>query len=176
MSTIIDYAINNLRSVEKAFQGLGVAVEASDDPCKIGAAEKLVLPGVGAFADAMNNLKAKKLQELIRERVGRTLGFNFIPGKVKRLPADLKVPHIGWNQLHVKRPDPLLEGISEGSFVYFVHSYYAEPEETDDVLATTDYGMEFAAIARKGNVWATQFHPEKSQEVGLRLLRNFAMM
>ncbi|HEU0049173.1 MAG TPA: imidazole glycerol phosphate synthase subunit HisH [Nitrososphaera sp.] len=199
MITIIDYAINNLRSVEKAFQGLGVAVEASDDPCKIGAAEKLVLPGVGAFADAMNNLKAKKLQELIRERVGhgtpllglclglqllfseseefgRTLGFNFIPGKVKRLPADLKVPHIGWNQLHVKRPDPLLEGISEGSFVYFVHSYYAEPEETDDVLATTDYGMEFAAIARKGNVWATQFHPEKSQEVGLRLLRNFAMM
>ena len=147
----------------------------------------------------MNNLKAMKLPELICDRVrhgtpllglclglqllfseseefGRTLGFNFIPGKVKRLPADLNVPHIGWNQLHVKRPDPLLEGISEGSFVYFVHSYYAEPEEVGDVLATTDYGLEFTAIARKGNVWATQFHPEKSQEVGLRLLRNFAMM
>jgi len=199
MITIIDYAINNLRSVEKAFQSLGIAVEASDDPRKIGAAEKLVLPGVGAFADAMNNLRAKKLQELIRDRVrygtpllglclglqllfseseefGRTLGFDFIPGKVKRLPADLKVPHIGWNQLHVKRPDPLLEGISEGSFVYFVHSYYAEAEEAGDVLATTDYGLEFTAIARKSNVWATQFHPEKSQEVGLRLLRNFAMI
>ena len=199
MITIIDYAINNLRSVEKAFQSLGIAVEASDDPRKIGAAEKLVLPGVGAFADAMNNLRAKKLQELIRDRVrygtpllglclglqllfseseefGRTLGFDFIPGKVKRLPADLKVPHIGWNQLHVKRPDPLLEGISEGSFVYFVHSYYAEDEEAGDVLATTDYGLEFTAIARKSNVWATQFHPEKSQEVGLRLLRNFAMI
>ncbi|PYV88223.1 MAG: imidazole glycerol phosphate synthase subunit HisH [Acidobacteria bacterium] len=199
MITIIDYAINNLRSVEKAFQSLGIAVEASDDPRKIGAAEKLILPGVGAFADAMNNLRAKKLQELIRDRVrygtpllglclglqllfseseefGRTLGFDFIPGKVKRLPADLKVPHIGWNQLHVKRPDPLLEGISEGSFVYFVHSYYAEAEEAGDVLATTDYGLEFTAIARKSNVWATQFHPEKSQEVGLRLLRNFAMI
>ena len=199
MITIIDYAINNLRSVEKAFQSLGIAVEASDDPRKIGAAEKLVLPGVGAFADAMNNLRAKKLQELIRDRVrygtpllglclglqllfseseefGRTLGFDFIPGKVKRLPADLKVPHIGWNQLHVKRPDPLLEGISEGSFVYFVHSYYAEAEEAGDVLATTDYGLEFTAIARKSNVWATQFHPEKSQEVGLRLLRNFVMI
>jgi len=110
------------------------------------------------------------------EEFGRTLGFDFIPGKVKRLPADLKVPHIGWNQLHVKRPDPLLEGISEGSFVYFVHSYYAEAEEAGDVLATTDYGLEFTAIARKSNVWATQFHPEKSQEVGLRLLRNFAMI
>jgi glutamine amidotransferase len=199
MITIIDYAINNLRSVEKAFLSMGIPVKVSDDPDTIHAATKLVLPGVGAFADAMNNLKVKKLQDVIVEKVqngtpllglclglqllfseseefGRNLGFNLIPGKVKRLPAGLKVPHIGWNQLHFKRPDPLLEGISEGDFVYFVHSYYAEPVEPDDILATTDYGLEFPAIARKDNVWATQFHPEKSQTIGLRILKNFATL
>lgn len=199
MITIIDYAINNLRSVEKAFLSMDVPVKVSDDPGTIRAATKLVLPGVGAFADAIQNLKARKLVDLIVEKAnsgtpllglclglqllfseseefGRNLGFNLIPGKVKRLPADLKVPHIGWNQLHLKRPDPLLDGISEDDFVYFVHSYYAEPVEPDDILATTDYGLEFTAIARKGNVWATQFHPEKSQTVGLRILRNFAVM
>lgn len=93
---------------------------------------------------------------------------------MKRLPRELRVPHIGWNQLHLKRTDPLLEGIKDGSFVYFVHSYFAEPSEGTDILATTDYGLEFTAVARRGNVWATQFHPEKSQEVGLRILRNFA--
>ncbi len=198
MITIIDYAINNLRSVEKAFQSMRIPVEVTDDPRKIQSAEKLVLPGVGAFADAMNNLRAKKLDRILDQQVkagtpllglclglqllfgeseefGRTLGFDFIPGKVKRLPPGLKVPHIGWNQLHLKRTDPLLEGVAEGSFVYFVHSYYADPEK-DDVLATTDYGLEFAAITRRGNVWATQFHPEKSQEVGLRILSNFAAM
>jgi imidazole glycerol-phosphate synthase subunit HisH len=197
MIVIIDYAINNLRSVEKAFLSMGIPVEVSDRPEKIRAAAKLVLPGVGAFADAMNNLKAKGLPELVIERVkggtpllglclglqllfseseefGRNLGFNFIPGKVKRLPSELKVPHIGWNQLHFKRHDPLLEGIPEGSFVYFVHSYYADPSDPSDTLATTDYGIEFLAIAGRGNVWATQFHPEKSQEVGLRILKNFA--
>jgi imidazole glycerol-phosphate synthase subunit HisH len=197
MITIIDYAINNLRSVEKAFLSMGIPVEVSDHPERIRAAEKLVLPGVGAFADAMCNLQAKGLPELIIEKVkggtpllglclglqllfseseefGRNLGLNFIPGKVKRLPPDLKVPHIGWNQLHPKRRDPLLEGIPEGSFVYFVHSYYADPADPSDTLATTDYGIEFLAMVRRGNVWATQFHPEKSQDVGLRILKNFA--
>jgi len=199
MITIIDYAINNLRSVEKAFLSMDIPVRVSDDPATIRAASKLVLPGVGAFADAVQNLKAKKLHSLVVEKAntgtpllglclglqllfseseefGRNLGFNLIPGKVKRLPADLKVPHIGWNQLHLKRPDPLLEGISEGDFVYFVHSYYAQPVEVGDILATTDYGLEFTAIARRGNVWATQFHPEKSQTIGLRILKNFAFM
>jgi glutamine amidotransferase len=199
MITIIDYAINNLRSVEKAFLSMDIAVRVSDDPNTIGAATKLVLPGVGAFGDAIQNLKAKKLHDLIVEKAnsgtpllglclglqllfseseefGRTVGFDLIPGKVKRLPADLKVPHIGWNQLHLKRPDPLLEGIAEGDFVYFVHSYYAEPVEPNDTLATTDYGLEFPAIARRGSVWATQFHPEKSQTVGLRILKNFATL
>ena len=197
MLTIIDYAINNLRSVEKAFLSMNIPVRVSDDPNAIRSASKLVLPGVGAFGDAIQNLKAKKLHGLIIEKAasgtpllglclglqllfseseefGRNLGFDLIPGKVKRLPAGLRVPHIGWNQLHVKRPDPLMQGISEGDFVYFVHSYYAEPIETGDILATTDYGLEFTAIARRGNVWATQFHPEKSQAVGLRILKNFA--
>jgi imidazole glycerol-phosphate synthase subunit HisH len=199
MITILDYAINNLRSVEKAFVSLGVAVEVSNDPQKIRRAQKIVLPGVGAFADAMTNLRLRNLTEVLRDKVdagtpllglclglqllfseseefGRTLGFNFIPGKVKRLPPNLKVPHIGWNQLHLKRPDPMLEGIPEASFVYFVHSYYADPDSHEDILATTDYSIEFPAIARRGNVWATQFHPEKSQDVGLRILKNFAVM
>jgi glutamine amidotransferase len=199
MITILDYAINNLRSVEKAFVSLGVAVEVSNDPQEIRRAQKIVLPGVGAFADAMTNLRLRNLTEVLRDKVdagtpllglclglqllfseseefGRTLGFNFIPGKVKRLPPNLKVPHIGWNQLHLKRPDPLLEGIPEASFVYFVHSYYADPDSHEDILATTDYSIEFPAIARRGNVWATQFHPEKSQDVGLRILKNFAVM
>jgi imidazole glycerol-phosphate synthase subunit HisH len=199
MITIIDYAINNLRSVEKAFLSMEIPVRVSDDPNTIRAATKLVLPGVGAFADAIQNLKAKELWEALIERVnsgapllglclglqllfseseefGRNLGLNLIPGKVVRLPADLKVPHIGWNQLHLKRQDPLLDGIFEGDFVYFVHSYYAKPADTADVLATTDYGLEFTAIARRGSVWATQFHPEKSQTVGLKILRNFATL
>jgi imidazole glycerol-phosphate synthase subunit HisH len=199
MITIIDYAINNLRSVEKAFLSMEIPVRVSDDPNTIRAATKLVLPGVGAFADAIQNLKAKELWEPLIERVnsgapllglclglqllfseseefGRNLGLNLIPGKVVRLPADLKVPHIGWNQLRLKRQDPLLEGIFEGDFVYFVHSYYAKPADTADVLATTDYGLEFTAIVRRGSVWATQFHPEKSQTVGLKILRNFATL
>jgi glutamine amidotransferase len=197
--TIVDYAINNLRSVEKAFLSMGLAVEVSDRPERIRQARKIVLPGVGAFADAIANLEAKHLISVLREKVnagtpllglclglqllfseseefGRTFGFNFIPGKVKRLPTTVKVPHIGWNQLHLRRRDPLLEGIQEGSFVYFVHSYYAAPEATEDVLATTDYEIEFPSITRRDNVWATQFHPEKSQDVGLRILRNFALM
>ena len=199
MVTIIDYAINNLRSVEKAFASMNIPLEVSDDPDRIRSAEKLVLPGVGAFADAMSNLQAKDLVAAIRESVGsgtpllglclglqllfseseefgRTEGFDFIPGKVRRLPDRMLVPHIGWNQLHLQRSDPLLEGIGEDSFVYFVHSYYADPEDPRDILATTDYDIEFPSIARRGNVWATQFHPEKSQDVGLRMLKNFAAM
>ena len=199
MITIVDYAINNLHSVEKAFRSLKVPVEVTDQPKRILAARKLILPGVGAFADAMDNLRTKDMIQCLSEKVssgtpllgvclglqllfteseefGHHLGLNYIPGRVKRLPAGLKVPHIGWNQLHVRGVDPLLKGIPEESFVYFVHSYFADPVDASDVLATTDYGIEFPAIVRRGSVWATQFHPEKSQEVGLRILRNFADM
>ena len=162
MIAIIDYAINNLRSVEKAFQSLGVDVLATNAPEEIRKADKIVLPGVGAFADAMSNLKAKNLDGVIREKVeagtpllglclglqllfseseefGRHSGLNFVPGKVVRIPAGLKVPHIGWNQLHIKRPDPLLKGIEEGSFVYFVHSYYADSAKSGRCLG--DLGL-----------------------------------
>ena len=197
MITIVDYAINNLRSVEKAFQSLKIPVEVSDQPERILAASKLVLPGVGAFADAMNNLRNKGLIQCLSEKVnsgtpllgvclglqllfteseefGRHPGFDFVPGRVKRLPTNLRVPHIGWNQLRLRRTDPLLERIPDGCFVYFVHSYFAEPAHDSDILATTDYGIEFPALIRRGSVWATQFHPEKSQDLGLRILRNFA--
>lgn len=198
MITIIDYAINNLRSVEKALQHLQIAVEATSSPDRIQSAEKLILPGVGAFADAMANLEAKQLKELIVKKVregtpllgvclglqllfseseefGRHAGLNLFPGKVRRLPSSVKVPHIGWNQLHLKQSDPLLQDVPDGAFVYFVHSYYAEAEPAQ-VLATTDYGMEFPAITRRENVWATQFHPEKSQDIGLQILKNFAAL
>jgi imidazole glycerol-phosphate synthase subunit HisH len=196
MITIIDYAINNLRSVEKALQYLGVPVEATADPQQIEKAGKLILPGVGAFADAMSNLESKGLKEPILQKVGQGTpllgvclglqllfseseefgmhhGLGLIPGKIKRLPTSVKVPHIGWNQLHLKKNDPLLEGVQSDAFVYFVHSYFADASP-EDVLATTDYGIEFPAVTRHGNVWATQFHPEKSQEIGLRILKNFA--
>ena len=199
MVTIVDYAINNLRSVEKALQSLKIPVEVTDQPERIRNARKLILPGVGAFADAMQNLRTKDMIHCLSEKVsmgtpllgvclglqllfteseefGKHLGLNYIPGRVKRLPAGLRVPHIGWNQLHLKGADPLLKGIPEESFVYFVHSYFADPVDSSDVLATTDYGFEFPAIVRRGSVWATQFHPEKSQEVGLRILHNFAQM
>lgn len=198
MITIIDYAINNLRSVEKALQHLQIPVEATSSPDRIRSAEKLILPGVGAFADAMANLEAKQLKELIvtkvregtpllgvclglqllfseSEEFGRHAGLNLFPGKVRRLPSSVKVPHIGWNQLHLKQSDPLLQDVPDGAFVYFVHSYYAEAEPAQ-VLATTDYGLEFPAITRRENVWATQFHPEKSQDIGLQILKNFAAL
>jgi imidazole glycerol-phosphate synthase subunit HisH len=196
MITIIDYAINNLRSVEKALQHLRIPVEATSSSERIQSAEKLILPGVGAFADAMANLEAKNLKALIIKKVregtpllgvclglqllfseseefGHHAGLGLFPGKVRRLPPSVKVPHIGWNQLHIKQSDPLLQNISDGAFVYFVHSYYAEADPAQ-VLATTDYGMDFPAITRRENIWATQFHPEKSQDVGLQILRNFA--
>jgi glutamine amidotransferase len=196
MITIVDYAINNLHSVQNAFRSLKIPSQISQNPVTIRRARKLVLPGVGAFADAMDNLRARNLVELLREKAadgtpllglclglqllfsqseefGPVAGLDCIPGRVKRLPPEVQVPHIGWNQLHLLKSDPLLEGVPEGSFVYFVHSYYAVPVDADQVLATTDYGIDFPAVTRKGNVWATQFHPEKSQDVGLRILRNF---
>ncbi len=197
MITIVDYAINNLHSVQNAFRSLKIPSQISQDPETIGSARKLILPGVGAFADAMDNLRARKLVALLREKVadgtpllglclglqllfseseefGPVGGLDCIPGRVKKLPPEVQVPHIGWNQLHLLKSDPLLQGVAEGSFVYFVHSYYAVPVDAGHVVATTDYGIDFTAITRKGNVWATQFHPEKSQDVGLRILRNFA--
>ncbi|MCH2695354.1 MAG: imidazole glycerol phosphate synthase subunit HisH [Acidobacteriia bacterium] len=199
MITIIDYAVNNLNSVEKAFRSLKIPVEITENTRKIREADKLVLPGVGAFGDAVNNLKTKKIFELLREKAetgtpilglclglqlffteseefGPVSGLDFIHGKVQRLPKTVQVPHIGWNQLYLLKSDPLLKGVNQGSFVYFVHSYYATPFNQDYVLATTEYGTQFTAVVRKKNVWATQFHPEKSQDIGLRILHNFSLI
>ena len=199
MIAIVDYGVGNLRSVQKALERVGAEAVVSGDPGALDAARGVVLPGVGAFGDGMDQLRARGLAEPVlhhveagkpllgiclgmqllfeeSEEMGQHTGLGLLPGRVVRFPeGELKVPHIGWNQLQV-RQDPLLEGIADGSYAYFVHSYYVAPAEAEDVLATTEYGIAFAAVVGRGRVWGAQFHPEKSQEVGLRLLQNFARL
>jgi glutamine amidotransferase len=199
MITVVDYKLNNLRSIENTLRRLGHDVQVTSHPDVVGRAEKLILPGVGAFRDAMQNLNDLGLVEPFIESVragvptlgiclgmhlvfseseefGLHSGLNLIPGRVRRLPDTVIVPHMGWNELKPLKQDPLLKGIEPGSFVYFVHSFYAEPATRDVTLATTDHGLEFSAVVHRDNVWATQFHPEKSQKVGERLLDNFARL
>jgi glutamine amidotransferase len=196
---IVDYGMANLRSVQKAFEKVGSAAEITGDPSRVGEADKLVLPGVGAFRDSIARLRESGLAESILDhvRVGRPFlgicmglqllftksyedgehaGLNLFPGEVVRFPdvEGLKVPHMGWNQLRVRRPAPLFRDVPDGSSVYFVHSYYAVPKSPGLVAAETDYPAPFASAIWHENVFATQFHPEKSQRVGLTMLRNFA--
>jgi imidazole glycerol-phosphate synthase subunit HisH len=199
MIAIVDYGMGNLRSVQKALERVGASAVVTRDPAVLEAARGLVLPGVGAFGDAMVNLRLQRLlapvldhaesgkpllgiclgMQLLfdqSEEMGHHPGLGLLPGRVVRFPAgDLKVPHVGWNQLRQVQPG-LLDGIPEGGYAYFVHSYYTTPEEPADVLATTHYGLEFASVVGRGRIWGAQFHPEKSQEVGLRLLANFARL
>ena len=198
MITIVDYKLNNLRSLENTLRRLGYDVLVTSTPDDVRAATKLILPGVGAFGDGMRNLKELGLADPFIQKVkagtpalgiclgmhllftesaefGKHQGLDLLQGSVVKLPAHLRVPHMGWNQLHFKQTNGLTQGIAESSFVYFVHSYYAMPS-ADIVLATTDYQLEFAAIVHTKNVWATQFHPEKSQHVGEQLLDNFALL
>lgn len=204
MITIIDYGMGNLRSVQKGFEKLGFEAEVTADPARVAAAEKLVLPGVGAFRDCMHNLREGGFIDPIHEHVnagkpflgiclglqllfseseefGRHQGLGIIPGKVVRFPEtmreggeDLKVPHMGWNSISLRRDIPLFKGVDEGAFVYFVHSYYVVPDDPEVVATETGYGQTFCSSICKGNVMATQFHPEKSQDVGLAILKNFA--
>jgi len=201
MITIVDYGMGNLRSVQKAFERLGFEAVITDDPQQVSEAEKLVLPGVGAFGDAVAELRRRRLVEPIREHIerqrpflgicvglqllfevshegGRFEGLGVIPGEVVRFPNQpgLKVPHMGWNTLHVVGQSPLLEGVPDGAYFYFVHSYYVVPRDTSVITALTDYGVQFTSMIRRGNLFATQFHPEKSQRLGLRLLKNFAQL
>jgi len=206
MIAIIDYGMGNLRSVQKGFEKVGFAAKVTADPAELHKAEKLVLPGVGAFKDCMDNLRDGGFIEPIRRHVesgrpflgiclglqllfseseefGRHQGLGIIPGKVVRFPGDmhvageeLKVPHMGWNQIRLKPEVPLFRGIADGTSVYFVHSYYVIPDDPTVVAAVTDYGIEFCSAIRRDNVMATQFHPEKSQQVGLRILQNFGEM
>ena len=198
MIGIIDYHINNLRSVQKAFEKVGAQSFISDQPNELRKAEKLVLPGVGAFGQAMENLRVLGLIDVLNEHVaagkpmlgiclgmqllftksyelGEYAGLDFVKGEVKMFPSTLKVPHMGWNQVEVVKQSPLLKSIEEKSFVYFVHSYYVEPKE-NVTLTQTEYGFRFTSIIQQDNIFAMQFHPEKSQKAGLQLLKNFAQL
>jgi glutamine amidotransferase len=197
MIAIIDYGMGNLRSVEKGFLKVGVEVEVTNRPEDVNNADAVVLPGVGAFKDCMQELtnldlvdavvdaikKGKPylgiclgLQVLFSESVefGRCRGLDIFRGKVVRFEnGDLKIPQMGWNQLNIKNDTPLFNDIPDKSYFYFVHSYYVAPEDDAIIAATTDYGVEFTSAVCKDNVYAVQFHPEKSQTLGLRLLENF---
>src|SRR3954468_7672626 len=194
---IVDYGMANLRSVQKAFERVGAAAEITSDPAAVAAADKGVLPGVGAFRDAIARLRESGLAGPIVSHIeaGRPLlgiclglpllftrppedavheGLNVLPGEVVRFPKvpGLKVPHMGWNQLRFRGACPLFRGLPPESAVYFVHSYYAAPAEPALTSATADYPEPFAAAVWRDNLFATQFHPEKSQDVGLRMLEN----
>ena len=199
MIAIIDYGMGNLRSVQKAFEFLGFAAEIVEEPERLSGATHLVLPGDAAFGDAMRNLRAAGWDQAIvegiaakkpflgicvglqlmfseSEEMGQHSGLGIMPGKCVRFPVTERVPQIGWNQVAIKRDVPLLAGVPEGSFFYFVHSFYVETENESDCVATTDYGLDYTSIAGNGRVFGVQFHPEKSQAHGLRLLDNFARL
>lgn len=201
MIAIIDYGAGNLQSVKKALDFIGAESVITDNPETIDACDKILLPGVGSFGDAMDSMKAKNLVETVKQNalsgkafLGICLGLQLLfeeseespgvqglgifKGKIRKFPADmgLKIPHIGWNSLEIKQKDTLFKGIPENSYVYFVHSYYLEAENLNDVATVTNYGIDFHSAVGKGNIFATQFHPEKSGDVGLQILRNFASM
>ncbi len=204
MIAVVDYGVGNLRSAQKgleravAEEGVDLEVRVTPEPAQVAAARGVVLPGVGAFAHCMQALAGAGLTSVVidaaasgrpffgicvgmqilfeeSEEFGRVAGLGILPGRVVRFRSTgVKIPHMGWNALRIGTPHPMLEAIPEGTYYYFVHSYYAEPGEADLVAATASYGdEEFAAAVGRNNVFATQFHPEKSQEVGIRLLRNF---
>lgn len=206
MVTIVDYGMGNLRSVQKAFEHLGARARVTDSPTVVRRATRLVVPGVGAFGDAMRELRRRRLVDPILARIragvpflGLCLGLQLLfeaseespavrglgvlPGRVRRLPrrpATLKIPHMGWNQLEISEKLKvksvkchLLRGVRDGAYVYFVHSYYADPEDSGMVAAWTTHGCRFPAVIGAGTIAATQFHPEKSQRVGLTILANF---
>ncbi|HWB11470.1 MAG TPA: imidazole glycerol phosphate synthase subunit HisH [Pirellulales bacterium] len=199
MIVIVDYGMGNLRSVQKGFEKVGHAATVTSDPEIIRSASRVVLPGVGAFGDAMQELRKRELVEPLKQAIaegtpflgiclglqllfdvsyegGRYEGLGVLPGEVVRfdLPHEYKVPHMGWNQLRIRRPAPILSGLADGTHAYFVHSYYAVPRESQDIAAETEYGWPFTSVVWRDNVFATQFHPEKSQADGLKILRNFA--
>ena len=198
MIAMIDYDAGNIKSVEKALQKLGADVVITKDKDTILHADKVILPGVGSFGDAMGNLKKYGLDKVIHEVVEKGTpffgiclglqllfersdetpgveGLGILKGEILRIPEkdELKIPHMGWNSLHLQNEGRLFKGLSENAYVYFVHSYYLKAEEEEIVKATTQYGVNIHASVEKGNVFACQFHPEKSSDVGLQILTNF---
>lgn len=198
MIAIIDYGAGNIKSVEKALQKLGADVVITKDAEEILQADKVILPGVGAFGDAMDNLKKYGLDEVIHQVVEKKTpflgiclglqllfersdetpgveGLGILKGEILRIPEkdDLKIPHMGWNSLHLQKEGRLFKGLPEQAYVYFVHSYYLKAKEEEIVKATTDYSVNIHASVEKDNVFACQFHPEKSSDVGLQILKNF---
>jgi glutamine amidotransferase len=196
MIALVDYDLGNLRSVEKALEAVGTDVRLTSDPDLILAADKVVLPGVGAFGDGMANLRRRGLDEVVLEVVargtpllgicvgmqvlfeegwehGRHRGLGLLPGVVRQFEStDLKVPQTGWNQILPNRETVLLDGLLPGDYAYFNHGYYCAAD-ADDTLARTDYGVCYASVVGRGPMYGVQFHPEKSQRVGLTILRNF---
>jgi glutamine amidotransferase len=197
---VVDYGLGNLRSVTRGLERAGASVEISDDPAAFDDADGVVLPGVGAFREGMDNagpyrdalveyaeagrplfgiclgmqMLLTSSEEAERSGQGDVRGLDLVPGRNVQFSEAETVPHMGWNELDVERDHPLVEGV-DGEYAYFVHSYYAEPDDGDAVVATTEYGESFASVVANeaGNVFGTQFHPEKSGETGLRILRNF---
>lgn len=195
---LIDYGVGNIKSVQKAFESLGHDVSCSPDPGDMHRAELVVLPGVGAFGEGMKNLSASEFITPIRDHIqtgkaflgiclgfqllfetsdekGRHEGLGIFPGQVLRFPeSELKVPHMGWNRIHVKQSDPVFDSLEDQSF-YFVHSYYVDTPDESLIATTTPYGLEFVSSIYRPNLLATQFHPEKSGDAGIRLLRQFLL-
>ena len=195
---LIDAGTGNLRSVQKALESLGVEVLRTDDPQRVLSGKRLILPGVGAFGDFMSNLRAWGMEDGVKKAVERGIpllgicvgmqalfetgeemgthsGLGLLKGNVTRFVTTLsvKVPHTGWNQLDIQRNDSLFTGIESGYYVYFNHSYYCQPGNSSDVIATTDYGIKYVCAVQREYIFGVQFHPEKSQVVGLRILKNF---
>lgn len=199
MIRIIDYGVGNLFSLRSSLRAIGIDADYTGNPAEIRKADKLILPGVGAFRDAREALRSTGLDRVVQEEAGTGKplmgiclgmqmlfnrsyeygeyeGLGLIPGEIVpmegRIPKDLPIPHIGWNELMLKQPSPLMKNTANGDYVYFVHSYYAETP-AEYVIATTDYGVEMTAAVQKDNVYGCQFHPEKSSEVGLSILKAF---
>ncbi|MDR4509707.1 MAG: imidazole glycerol phosphate synthase subunit HisH [Candidatus Brocadiaceae bacterium] len=204
MITVIDYGMGNLRSVEKGFERFGFAVQVTDDPNRLTKTDKLVLPGVGAFQDAMTGLRQRKLIEPVIDWIksgrpflgiclglqllfsksyedGEHEGLGVIPGTVVRFQfsektknGTLKIPHMGWNQISIRKKDtPILKNVPEDTYMYFVHSYHVCPDDKNVISTETEYGGYFTSMVWHKNIYATQFHPEKSQKYGLAILKNF---
>lgn len=201
MVVIIDYGMGNLRSVQKAFERIKVPVKVSSNIADILAADKIVLPGVGNFEKGISNLKERKIYEVLNEVVlnkkkpilgiclgmqlmtkfseeGNCTGFGWINAKTQRFTFQnnvLKIPHMGWNNLFIKNFDPIFEGVENDNFFYFVHSYFITCQDTSNIMSETNYGIKFVSSFRKDNIYGCQFHPEKSHDAGLLLLKNFSL-